>query len=284
MGIDSALEISVNNGEYCLDSRILAKRLGYEHKVILQAIRRHRESLERKTVLLQFEAKPLKGAQGGRPELYYLLNERQCLVLTGRLKKGVEAEEWHDALVEAFLQARERVRQLEARQQQAAPSVHTLTERFRPRALENLLRVPNGYFSVMGELFKHLYNAEALLNQSLDEHAMIEISVGQRWSRYAREVLSIPDHERQRYSHLCQDNRIEHVWAYPIHYVNQFEKWLWLEYFPEQFPAYARYRARYISLSAPERTPRKQLADSAAHIICMPADQLRLFADPGASQ
>src|SRR5690349_10206269 len=41
--MDSTLEITVNQGEYCLDSRMLARRLGYEHKILLQAIRRHRE-------------------------------------------------------------------------------------------------------------------------------------------------------------------------------------------------------------------------------------------------
>ena len=70
---------------------------------------------------------------------------------------------------------------------------HTLSDTFRPRALGNLRRVSDGYFSVMGELFKHLYSLEVLFNRSLDENAMIEISVGLRWSRYAREVVGIPD-------------------------------------------------------------------------------------------
>ncbi|HET8840733.1 MAG TPA: hypothetical protein VFN35_04665 [Ktedonobacteraceae bacterium] len=112
--------------------------------------------------------------------------------------------------------------------------------------ISDMLRVPDGYFSVMGELFKHLYNVKALLNQSLDEHAMIEVSVGQRWSRYAREVLGIPDQERRRYPHLCQNNRTEHVWAYPMRYADLFGKWLWVVYFPEQFPASSLYRARSI--------------------------------------
>ena len=121
-----------------------------------------------------------------------------------------------------------------------------------------------------------IYNAEALLNQSLDEHAMIEVSVGQRWSRYAREVLSIPDQERRKYPHLCQNNRTEHVWAYPTRYVDLFGKWLWVVYFPEQFPAYTHYRARYISLAVPERVQRKQIA--------APSHQLPLFAESGTRQ
>src|SRR6266566_1668517 len=137
------------------------------------------------------------------------------------------------------------------------PSKHTLTDTFRPRALENLRRVPDGYFSVMGELFKHLYNLEALFDCSLDENAMIEISVGLRWARYAREVLDIPDQHRCKYPHVCQGGRIERVWAYALHYVTTFDKWLWEAYFPQHFPDYARYRARYIGLPAPKT--RKQL-------------------------
>lgn len=257
--MDTVLEIIVNDGEYCLDSRILAKRLGYEHETIMRNIRRHKDRLEAKSFLRQNVGKTTRDEKGrGRPEVYYLLNERQCLILVGSLKKGKEAEEWHDTLVDAFLHARNRVRQLET-QQQSVASIHTLTERFRPRALENLLHVPDGYFSVMGELFKHLYNAEALLNQSLDEHAMIEISVGQRWSRYAREVLGIPDHERRTYPHLCQNNQTQHVWAYPTRYVDLFGKWLWVVYFPEQFPAYTRYRARYLGLLASAQSRRNGL-------------------------
>jgi len=71
------LSIIMKDGSYLLDSRVLATRLGYEHKVILQCIRRHKARLEAKSVLLQFEAKPSKGSLGGRPETYYLLDEER---------------------------------------------------------------------------------------------------------------------------------------------------------------------------------------------------------------
>src|SRR5919197_667547 len=97
------LAIALVEGVYRIDSRLLAERLGYDHKVVLQSIRRHKARLEARSVLLQNEAKPLKGSSGGRPELFYLLDERQCLILAGSLKKGTEADEWHDRLVDAFL-------------------------------------------------------------------------------------------------------------------------------------------------------------------------------------
>ena len=35
-------------------------------------------------------------------------------------------------------------------------------------------------------------------------------------------------------------------------YVTTFDKWLWEVYFPQHFPDYERYRARYIGLPAPK--------------------------------
>src|SRR2546423_2362384 len=97
-----AMEILHMNGDYLVDSRALVARLGYEHKVLLQSIRQHKARLEAKSALLQIEAVlKHKGYQGSTHLTYCLLNERQCLILAGSLKKGVEADEWHDTLVDA---------------------------------------------------------------------------------------------------------------------------------------------------------------------------------------
>ncbi len=235
------LAIALVEGVHRLDSRLLAERLGYDHKVVLQSIRRHRARLEARSVLLQNEAKPLKGSSGGRPELFYLLDERQCLILAGSLKKGVEADDWHDRLVDAFLHARERVRELEAQQMSPLP-IHTFTNGLRERISGSVETIPDGTFSVPLELLKHLYNLEALLNSALDQHARLEISVGGCWGTYAREVLGLSEQERQRYAYRSQDGRVVSAWAYPIRYVTRFDKWLWNSYFPAHFPAYCQSR------------------------------------------
>lgn len=250
--MSQAIEIVLADGEYRLDSRLLAQQLGYDHKVLLQSIRRHRARLEAKAALLQNEA-VLKHQtyRGTTRQSYYLLDERQCLILAGSLKKGQEADEWHDTLVDAFLQARERVRQLEQAGANPPPSaIHTLTDALRSRALSNLASVPEGYFSVMGELFKHLYNLEALIGHAIDENAMIEISVGQLWSTYAREVLHVPDCDRCTYPHRCPDGRTVQAYAYPLHYETAFSNWIWYDYFPRHFPAYQRYRAHRVAVSS----------------------------------
>ena len=83
------------------------------------------------------------------------------------------------------------------------PNIHRLIDAMKPRALENLHRLPEGYFSVLIELFRHFYNLEAIMDQGLGGEAILEESVGLHWSRCAREVLEIPDQERIKYLHLC---------------------------------------------------------------------------------
>src|SRR5258706_1733776 len=58
-------------------------------------------------------------------------------------------------------------REAEVAQSAASPNIHQLSEAMKPRGLENLHRVPDGYFSVMGELFRHLHNLEAIMDQAL---------------------------------------------------------------------------------------------------------------------
>lgn len=204
--------------------------------------------------LLRFQIGAVKeiGARGIKYTKYAMLNEDQAIFAATLSRNTRQVVAFKLKLTKAFSHAR---RQLQE-QEQYHPTSHTLTDTFRPRALENLYRVPEGYFSVMGELFKHLYNLEALINRSLDENAMIEISVGLCWSRYAREVLGIPDQHRCKYAHVCHGGRVEQVWAYELQHVTTFDKWLWEVYFPQHFPDYERYRAKYL---ATQVAPKKRL-------------------------
>lgn len=266
--MDTMLEIVPIDGECRVDSRLVARSLGIEHESFLRTITTYQAEIE-ELGALRFQIGVLKHEKyrGSTRFRYTMLNEDQAIFLATLSRNTSQVVKFKLQLTKAFSEARRAL-------QGPVSSVHTLTERFRPRALENMLRIPDGYFSVMGELFKHLYNAEALLNQSLDEHAMIEISVGQRWSRYAREVLNIPDQERRKYPHLCQDNRTEYVWAYPTCYVDRFGKWLWMVYFPEQFSAYTHYRARYIGLLPAPKREKSPPGGKRGHALCLANENL----------
>jgi regulatory protein Rha len=246
--MNTNLEIILADGEHRVDCRLVAHSLGVEHKSFMRTIAIYQTKIE-ELGILRFQNEEIKGR--GQPMKYTMLNENQAIFLATLSRNTEQVVDFKLKLTKAFSKARQHL-------PSPQPSIHTLTEQFRPRALENLRSVPEGYFSVMGELFKHLYNAEAMLNRSLDEHAMIEISVGQRWSRYARETLSIPSHLRRKYAHICQGGRVEQVWAYPIQHVTAFDKWLWVVYFPVQFSEYEQYRKQYLALPAPRGRSRQQ--------------------------
>jgi phage regulator Rha-like protein len=244
------LEIVIANDSIPrIDSRLVAKSLGIEHESLVRTLTAYGKEFE-ELGLLRFQIGVKSGPQRGKLPQYAMLTEDQAIFAATLSRNTPQVVDFKLKLTKAFSEARQQLQQVG--QGELHSSNHTLTDTFRPRALENLRRVPDGYFSIMGELFKHLYNLEALFNRSLDGHAMIEISVGLRWARYAREVLHIPDQHRCKYAHVCQGGRIEQVWAYAIRYVTTFDKWLWEVYFPQHFPSYERYRARYIGLPAPK--------------------------------
>lgn len=267
----SAEHIVATHGTLLIDSRLLATHLKYDHRTVVKSIQRHKARLEAKEVVRQFVSKPPPGSSGGRPETYYLLDERQCLILTGSLKKGVEADEWHDALVDAFVEARARIRELEASQQHVAPPV---------RLLANLSEIPAGCFTIASELVRYLPTLQDILARSLlDDLARLEQSIGQRFARYAREVLHLPETHRHPYRHTLPNERIVHAWAYDLRYLVAFETWLWEVYFPEHFAEYERYRARRLGLALPAPAPRKQLAGPATRATRPAVTQLPLLAD-----
>ncbi len=151
---------------------------------------------------------------------------------------------------------------------QQAP-MHTLREKLHDRLLANEQNIPADRFTISEVAARHL---EALLDgvSGLDASAMLEQSIAQRFARYAKEELHLPEEHRRRYSHVLPNGRVVQAWAYERRYLPLFVQWLWTVYFPQHFPDYARYRARRIGLPAPKvrkrlpaHTPRFQVIQTA---------------------
>lgn len=231
-----ALAIVEQDGKFLLDSRVLAKQLGYEHKALIRNIHRNKTRIEAKSVLRQFDAKPSKGSMGGRPEAYYMLTERQCLILTGSLKKGVEADEWHDRLVDEFLAARAMVKQLQ-KQLPTQPQVELfpLQEMMHDQALKNWNRVSAGSFGVLTEM----YSVMVILTGKgymLPERSKPDGSVGKVWRRYAKEHYGIDP--TGRYDYLDEMDRVWPSFTYALEHVRAFRDFLQDVYFIEYYPKY----------------------------------------------
>jgi len=110
--------------------------------------------------------------------------------------------------------------------------------------------IPAGCFTPSSVAAKHLPALMDMLS-GLDGAAMSEHSIAQRFARYAKEDLHIPEEHRRRYPHVLANGRVVQAWAYDRQYLPIFVQWLWGVYFPQHFPDYERYRARYIGLPAP---------------------------------
>ncbi len=241
------LSIIAKDGSYLLDSRVLAERLGYEHETVARSIKRHKPRLEAKSVLRQFVGEPPQGSRGGRPEVYWMLDERQCLILTGYLKKGTEADDWHDHLVDAFLDARSCAQELQRKLLSVRESTHTFLKTLQMRAETLLDAVQDLEFLPLCELAREGYRWEELLNACLDPDARLERSVERCWWNYARTVLHVEDHVRRKCTRRGPDGRRVRIWAYPIELLTAFRRWLAKDYFPEKFQDYQRNRARRIA-------------------------------------
>lgn len=99
-----------NRKEPRADSRLLAERLGINHKSLIFQIRSYKTDFE-EFGLLPFKKAKLKGI--GRPQIVTFLNENQSVLLLTYSKNTGKVRELKKQLVKAFSEAR---KQLETRQ------------------------------------------------------------------------------------------------------------------------------------------------------------------------
>jgi phage regulator Rha-like protein len=97
----SLIEVKQVGYELRVDSRIIAKALGVDHKSTLQLIDRHQSSLKR---FGTFTFKMWKS--GGRPTRYFLLNRSQAELLLTLTRNTPESVELKVQLIIAFDEAR----------------------------------------------------------------------------------------------------------------------------------------------------------------------------------
>lgn len=228
--------------EYRIDSRLIAKELGLEHKHFLETVRTYQPKLERLGVMPFQAAKPSKGGRGGRPETYAMLNEDQCVFAATLSRNTDEVVEFKLSLTIAFKKVRAQLAE-----KQAPPSNSEVTaflntlwiQRSRLFAKHN--RIPHTMFCVYQEINAPFHQAE-LRGYQLPDGALPDGSVGKRWCEYVRDVLHLDMRLIQKYPHHYPDKRgIQPANLYPVEWIVPFRKWLYEIYLPEHLPQYLKY-------------------------------------------
>lgn len=101
-------EISIVSmcGELRADSRTFAPKMDIRHRQLMDNIRKYQDRFERMGVLPFQTEKPLQGSEGGRPQEYALLNEKQAIFLLTLSRNTDAVVDAKEALSIAFYDAR----------------------------------------------------------------------------------------------------------------------------------------------------------------------------------
>lgn len=231
------LEIVISNGEYRVDSRLVAQGIGIQHDNLMQTISKYQRRLEKYGILL-FETGKIKGR--GRPEQYVLLNKEQFGYLLMFVRVTDVVRDYREQVYEKFL-AYEHM-------QQTTPAINALWEK-RALLFNEKTRIPEGYWCVFNEIAHVCWGME-FRGEHLQEDAVPDISVGLLWMKEVRR-LSLPELLIQSYPHHYPDRRgVRFANIYPNAWLGAFRDWFHQHYLQHEFRAYVQKHA--LLLSPPE--------------------------------
>ena len=106
------LTVSEYGDSLVVDSRLIAQKLGIEHKNFLQTLKKYQSKIESRFGAVAFQTAPSimpNGCVNPSPEKYALLTENQALILMTFSRNTEEVVECKFALVEAFDKAKKRM-------------------------------------------------------------------------------------------------------------------------------------------------------------------------------
>lgn len=271
----SEITLIENEGVLLVDSRLVASRLGIEHRSFMATINNYQSQTEQDFGVLRFEiAKLEERSKEGRPQRYALLTEDQAVFLMTLSRNTPDVLRSKADLVKAFSEAR---RLLERRGQagnghQAPYWYQRLT-----LAMTDLNRpLPTGYFCAYARTMEFFAVLEGKLQYIIpdisletNQRLIPDISVGKAFNTFLRSDEEIPCrirrdflgsdrsvdfreggshyHEIRLYNHVYPTtshghNNIQACNAYPISYSSIFDYYLQEWWIPDKCVRYLRER------------------------------------------
>jgi phage regulator Rha-like protein len=105
----SDIQVTTIGDTLVVDSRLIAKELGIEHKAFLRTIRKYLVEFEESGILSFENAKPVESSLGGRPETFCYLNEEQAIYAMTLSRNTEKVRQCKRNLAKAFLKAKETI-------------------------------------------------------------------------------------------------------------------------------------------------------------------------------
>jgi phage regulator Rha-like protein len=226
------LEIFDDGGNLYVDSRLIAERLGIEHRSFLVTLDNYQTQIEQAFGILRFEIAEIDGR--GRPRRYALLNEDQATFVMTLSRNSSEVVQCKLDLVRSFSRAKELLRQHQA--QTTPPQLHTTVY---IKRLENMRdhQVDDSLWTTFREGAEVLLLVEKDYRVPVDQLDLCDGSIGSHWSQYRQDQLWVKP--VGSYIHVFQDQRGEReARAYDVTELPYFKAWLRTHYVPIHLPKY----------------------------------------------
>ena len=104
-------------------------------------------------------------------------------------------------------------------------------DKWHERIALNFQSAPKGYFHVFNEAHTIIYEL-ILAGAEIGEHFVVDISIGQHWSKYWVDSRLSQTHDRGKYPHCYPDSHPQaksnpqESWCYPLAALGDFRQWL----------------------------------------------------------
>jgi len=232
------------DGEYCIDSRLIAGKLDIEHEVFIRTIHKYQAKME-KLGLLRFRNGSVRtlGSRGTKHIKYAMLNEDQCIFASTLSRNSDEVVDFKLALTIAFREVRDRL--ADNKQQQKPKSLSPLADRLAATVEQVEEEIPDQHFAMATEMHREVRHAELLGLLDHDATAFPEISVGRTWASYARSTFGVITKNLPKYKHNGPGLKCEvYPRCYPIELLGKFRVWFRTIYLPEHCPIYVGNRKK----------------------------------------
>jgi Phage regulatory protein Rha (Phage_pRha) len=228
------LQVIENSGVLLIDSRLIASRIGIEHRSFMDTIRKYQPQAEQAFGILRFETAEISGR--GQPERFVYLTEDQATFLMTLSRNTPEVIQCKIELVKKFSEAKRRLSQ-----QGVAILPHTTVY---IRRLENMFDhdIDYQYWSVFREGAEVLLLIEKEYKVPVDVLDLCDGSIGSHWSQYRKSCRDSGEQwvkPEGSYTHRFRDQRGERSpRAYDIGELPIFRRWLNEQYIPTHLPQY----------------------------------------------